>query len=69
MTKYHVCCGLVGIYAGILKPNGVEWKNKSDVTNEVLCASAQYLMFGSKEFRFQYENKWYVMRVEEVEEE
>ena len=40
MAEYHVGCGLAGIYAGTLKNNN-EWKNKSDVTDEALCAVDQ----------------------------
>lgn len=68
MAEYHVGCGLAGIYAGTLKKNGYEWLNKSNVTNEGLSAAAQYLLFGKKEFRFQYDGKWYAMRVEEYPE-
>lgn len=38
MANYHVGCGLAGIYAGILKPNGDEWKAKSCVTTEAIDA-------------------------------
>lgn len=66
MAEYHVGCGLAGIYAGTLKQNGKEWRNKSDVTNEALCAAAQYLLFNDKEFRFQHNGKWYVMHIDEM---
>lgn len=33
MAEYHVGCGAFGIYAGTLKQNGIEWRNKSDVTD------------------------------------
>lgn len=69
MAEYHVGCGLAGIYAGILKKNGEEWRTKSEVTHEALCAVAQHLLFGGKEFRFQYKNSWYVMRIEEKKED
>ena len=69
MAEYHVGCGFAGIYAGTLNPKNKEmWRAKSDVTHEALCAVAQYLLFGGKEFRFQYKNTWYVMRIEELEE-
>ena len=66
MAEYHVGCGLAGIYAGTLKTNGEEWRNKTDATHEALCAVAQFLIFQGKEFRFQYNNKRYVMRIEEM---
>ena len=67
MANYHVGCGLAKIYAGTLKKSGIEWLNKTEVTHEALCAVAQYLLFQGKEFRFQHKNKWYVMRIEEME--
>lgn len=67
MAEYHVGCGAFGIYAGTLNKNGDMWRNKSDVTHEALCAVAQHLLFDGKEFRFQHKNKWYVMRIEELE--
>lgn len=69
MADYHVGCGAFGIYAGTLNKKGDMWRNKSDVTNEVLCAAAQHLMFNHKEFHVQYKDKWYVMRIEELEGE
>jgi hypothetical protein len=68
MAEYHVGCGIAGIYAGTLKKNGIEWLNKSEVSHEALCAVAQYLLFCDKEFRFQYKDQWYVMRIEETAE-
>lgn len=44
MAEYHVGCGAFGIYAGTLKPNGEEWRNKSDVTDEAISATAQHLL-------------------------
>lgn len=68
MAEYHVGCGIARIYAGTLKSNGDEWRNKSDVTREALCAVAQHLLFNGLEFRFKHKDKWYVMRIEEFEE-
>ena len=68
MAEYHVGCGMAGIYAGTLKKNGYEWRNKSDVTSEALSAVAQYLLFEEKEFHFQRKNKRYTMRIEELKE-
>ena len=65
MAEYHVGCGLIEIYAGTLKKNGHEWLHKSAVTNEALCAVAQYLLLRDKEFRFQLKGKWFAMRVVE----
>ena len=43
MAEYHVGCGIAGIYAGIMKPNGYEWKTQSDVTDEAISAVVTYL--------------------------
>ena len=45
MAEYHVGYGLAGIYAGTLKPNGKEWRNKSDVTEEAVCTVASFMYF------------------------
>lgn len=50
MTKYHVGCGIAGIYAGTLNKSGTMWVNKSDVTDEVM--------------RFTYHDKHYILCVE-----
>lgn len=67
--KYSVGCGLFGIYAGVLKPSGKEWKEKTDVTTEAISAVADYLFINQKEFHFAWkgEDKKYVLKV--VEEE
>ena len=39
MAEYHVGCGAFGhIYAGTLKKNGKEWQNRTECTDEALCA-------------------------------
>lgn len=63
--KYSVGCGLAGIYAGVLKPNGEEWKEKTDVTMEAMGAVAQHLIDFNTEFRFTYKGKNMVMKVVE----
>ena len=68
MAEYHVGCGLVGIYAGTLKKNGIEWLNKSCVTNEALDSVAQYLLENGKEVHFSYRGKAYVLAVAERRE-
>ena len=65
--KYSVGCGLAGIYAGVLKPSGKEWKDKTDVTLEAGSAVAQYLLENNKVLNFQHEGKQYVLKVEEAE--
>ena len=69
MAEYHVGAGLFGIYAGTLNPKGDTWRNKSEVTREALCASAQYLLDNDKEYRFQRkaDGKWFAMRISEIE--
>lgn len=45
IAEYHVGCGAFGIYAGTLKPkNKNMWRNKSEVTDEVLCAARDYMV-------------------------
>ena len=44
MAEYHVGCGTFGIYAGTLMPNKTLWRNKSEVTDEAICAVRDYLM-------------------------
>lgn len=44
MAEYHVGCGAFGIYAGTLMPNKTMWRNKTDVTDEAICAVRDYLM-------------------------
>lgn len=66
MAEYHVGCGLAGIYAGTLNQTGKLWRNKSDVTEEALCAVAQYLLFNDKQFRFEHKGNWYVMTIYEA---
>ena len=58
MAEYHVGCGLGGIYAGTLKPNGIEWRNKTRVTDEALAAVADYLMFQMKEGEYSFGYEW-----------
>lgn len=66
MTEYHVGCGAFGIYAGTLNKNKTMWKNKSNVTNEALDAVAQYLLQENVVMDFNYKNKKYCLKVEEV---
>ena len=68
MTEYHVGCGAFGIYAGTLKPNGIERRNKSDVTDEAISAAAQYLLQHDESMTFTYKDKRYKIAVTEVEE-
>ena len=65
MAEYHVGCGNFGIYAGILKKNGEEWKDKSRVTDEAMCAVAQYLLEKEKRFMFEYHGNNYSLDVTE----
>ncbi len=68
MSNYHVGLGFAGIYAGTMK-NDYEWRNKSDVTKEALCAVAQYLHEKRKEFRFTLEDVSYRLAVTEIKGE
>lgn len=42
--KYHVSCGAFGIYAGTVKSNGEEWKDKTECTDEAIEAVRDYLV-------------------------
>lgn len=68
MAEYHVGCGAFGIYAGTLKLNGIEWRNKSDVTDEAISAAAQYLLQHDESMVFTYKDKQYRLGIIEVEE-
>lgn len=68
MVEYHVGCGAFGIYAGTLRPNGIECRNKSDVTDEAISAAAQYLLQHDESMTFTYKDKRYKIAVTEVEE-
>lgn len=47
MADYHVSAGVFGIYAGTLMPKKdgkpQMWRNKSDVTDEAICAVRDYM--------------------------
>ena len=43
MVEYHVGAGLLGIYAGTLNKSKTRWQNKTECTDEVLCAVRDYL--------------------------
>ena len=47
MAEYHVGSGLFGIYCGTLnkptKDGYITWKNKTDCTDEALCAVRDFL--------------------------
>ena len=44
MAEYHVGCGLFAIYAGTLNKEKTMWKNKSECTDEALCAVRDYMV-------------------------
>lgn len=44
MSEYHVSCGMFGIYAGTVKKNGNEWKDKTRVTDEAIEAVRDWLL-------------------------
>lgn len=67
MAEYHVGCGIAGIYAGTLNKKSDLWRNKSEVTEEAVCAVAEYLLTNQKEFHFDYRGKKYIMRILEGE--
>lgn len=70
MAEYHVGCGVFGIYAGTLNSrNKNRWQNKSEVTDEAVCAVAQYLLQEDKSMLFSYNGKNYRLCVQEREDE
>lgn len=47
MAEYHVGCGAFGIYAGTLNSKNKNlWQNKTECTDEALCAVRDYLIQG-----------------------
>lgn len=68
MAEYHVGCGVFGIYAGVLNKKGDKWLHKSDVTDECISASAQFLLENNQCMTFDYSDKKYVIRVDEYKE-
>ena len=44
MAEYHVGCGAFGIYAGTLNKNKTMWQNKTECTDEALCAARDYMV-------------------------
>lgn len=45
MAEYHVGCGAFGIYAGTLnQKNKSLWQNKTECTDEALCAVRDYMV-------------------------
>lgn len=45
MAEYHIGAGAFGIYAGTLNSkNKTLWQNKSDCTDEALCAVRDYMV-------------------------
>ena len=67
MTEYHVGCGAFAIYAGILsKKDASIWQSKTECTDEVLSAAAQYLLQEGKSMRFNYRGKKYRLCVNEI---
>lgn len=43
MAEYHVGAGLFCIYAGTLNKSKTMWQNKTECTDEALCAVRDYL--------------------------
>lgn len=67
MLKYHVGCGITGIFAGTLNKKGDTWVNKSDVTDEAMGAVAQFLLEHNEAMEFSYRDKHYRLAVEPQE--
>ena len=69
MAEYHVGCGAFAIYAGTLNSKNKNlWQNKSNVTEEAICAVAQWLLQEDESMRFEYKGKKYKLCVIPAEE-
>ena len=45
MAEYHVGCGAFAIYAGTLNSKNKHlWQNKTDCTDEAICAVRDYMV-------------------------
>ena len=66
MAEYHVGCGALGIYAGTLNKDKRTFRNKSDVTDEVIQAAALFLLEHEQCLRFERDGKKYVLVVKEI---
>ena len=42
--EYHISCGLVAIYAGVVNAKGNAFLSKSDCTDEAFVAVVDYLL-------------------------
>ena len=69
MPEYHIGCGAFGIYAGTLNRTKTLWQNKSEVTNEAICAVAEYLLQENKMVRFEKNGKLFDLKVQEADED
>ena len=58
MADYHVGCGIAGIYAGTIKKNGIEWQNKSCVTDEAIEAVRDWFVSNINERTGSYGFSW-----------
>lgn len=63
--KYHVGCGIIGIFAGKLNKAGTMWLDKSDVTAEAIDSVAQFLLEHDESVLFTYHGKRYRLSVKE----
>ena len=69
MAEYHVGCGITAIFAGTLNKEGDMWLHKSDVTNELFNAVAQYCLEHNEAMTFNYKGKRYSLAVTEIRAE
>lgn len=67
MAEYHVGCVAFEIYAGTLNQNKTMWRNKSNVTDEAVCAVAEYLLIQDTCVILNNRGKRYRLKLEEVE--
>lgn len=71
MADFKVGCSPLTsrIYAGNVLKDGTWGKNKKDVTNSAVSATAQQLLQTDQKLRFSYEGKRYELKVEEIQNE
>ena len=69
MVEYHVDCEIDGIYAGVFKKRGNKefdkWLNKTNVTQEAICAVIDYIMNNGCELKIPYKNTKYTIKAYE----
>ena len=66
VAEYHIGCGLMEIYAGILNEKRDEWIDKSIVTDEAFKAVVQYCVDHLKTMSVKYNGNKYRVDVTKI---